>query len=31
MRFDGVHRIHLAQNTDQWRALMNTIMDLRVP
>jgi hypothetical protein len=23
--------IHLARNRDQWRALVNTIMNLRVP
>jgi hypothetical protein len=27
---DGVNWIHLAQNTDQWRALVNTLMNLRV-
>jgi hypothetical protein len=27
----GVYWIHLAQHRDQWRALMNTITDLRVP
>jgi hypothetical protein len=27
----GVDWIHLAQDRDQWRALVNTIMNLRVP
>jgi hypothetical protein len=27
----GMHWIDLAQNRDQWRALMNTVMNLRVP
>jgi hypothetical protein len=27
---DGVEWIHLAQETDQWRALINTTMKLRV-
>jgi hypothetical protein len=27
----GVDRIHLAQGRDQWRDLVNTIMNLRVP
>jgi hypothetical protein len=27
----GVDWIHVAQDMDQWRALLNTIMDLRVP
>jgi hypothetical protein len=30
-RWDGVDWIHLAQDKDQWRALMNTVMKLRVP
>jgi hypothetical protein len=28
---DGMDWIDLAQNRDQWRALVNTIMNLRVP
>jgi hypothetical protein len=27
----GADWIHLAQERDQWRALMNTVMNLRVP
>jgi len=26
----GIDLIQLAQNTDQWRALANTVMNLRV-
>jgi hypothetical protein len=29
--WDGVDWIELAQDRDQWRALVNTVMDLRVP
>jgi hypothetical protein len=29
--WDGIDWIDLAQVRDQWRALMNTIMNLRVP
>jgi hypothetical protein len=29
--FDGIDWIDLAQDRDQWRALVNTIMNLRVP
>jgi hypothetical protein len=29
--WDGINWIHLAQDRDQWRALVNTIMNLRVP
>jgi hypothetical protein len=29
--WDGVDWIDLAQDRDQWRALMNTVMDLRLP
>jgi hypothetical protein len=29
--WDGVDWINLAKDRDQWRALVNTVMDLRVP
>jgi hypothetical protein len=29
--WDGVDWIDLALNRDQWRALVNTVMNLRVP
>jgi hypothetical protein len=29
--WDGMDWIDLAQNRDQWRALVNTVMKLRVP
>jgi hypothetical protein len=29
--WDGMDRIDLAQNRDQWRALVNTVMNLLVP
>jgi hypothetical protein len=29
--WDGMDWINLAQNRDQWRALVNTVMNLRVP
>jgi hypothetical protein len=29
--WDGVDWIKLAQDMDQWRALVNTVMNLRVP
>jgi hypothetical protein len=29
--WDGMDWIHLAQDRDQWRALVNTVMTLRVP
>jgi hypothetical protein len=28
---DGTDRIHLAQDRDQWRDLVNVVMSLRVP
>jgi hypothetical protein len=29
--WEGVDWMHLAQERDQWRALINTVMNLRVP
>jgi hypothetical protein len=29
--WDGMEWINLAENRDQWRALVNTVMNLRVP
>jgi hypothetical protein len=29
--WDGIDWIDLAQDKDQWRALVNTVMNLRVP
>jgi hypothetical protein len=29
--FGDVNQIHLAQDRDRWRALVNTVMNLRVP
>jgi hypothetical protein len=29
--WDGMDWIELAQDRDQWRVLMNTVMNLRVP
>jgi hypothetical protein len=29
--WEGVDWIHLAQDRDQWRAVVNTVMNLRVP
>jgi hypothetical protein len=31
LRWDGVDWIELAEDRDQWRALVNTVMKLRVP
>jgi hypothetical protein len=31
MGWDGMVWIDLAQNMDQWKALVNTVMTLRVP
>jgi hypothetical protein len=31
MGWDGIDLIDLAQNRDQWRALVDTVMNLRVP
>jgi hypothetical protein len=31
IRFEGVRWIHLAEKRRQWRALVNTVMNLRVP
>jgi hypothetical protein len=31
MGCDGVDWIHLAQDWDQWRAIVKTVMNLRVP
>jgi hypothetical protein len=30
-RWDGMDWIDLAKDRDQWRALVNTVMNLRVP
>jgi hypothetical protein len=30
-RWDGVDWIELAEDRDQWRALVNTVLNLRVP
>jgi hypothetical protein len=29
--WDGMDLMDLAQDSDQWRALVNTVMNLRVP
>jgi len=31
MGWEGVDRIHLAQDRDRWRALVNAVMNLPVP
>jgi hypothetical protein len=31
IRWEGVDRLHLAQDKDRWRALVNISMNLRVP
>jgi hypothetical protein len=31
VRWDGLDWIDLAQDRDQWRALVNTVMNLRIP
>jgi hypothetical protein len=28
---EGVHCMHLTQDSDQWRVFVNTVMNLRVP
>jgi len=29
--WEGVDGVHLAENKDQWRALVNMVMNIRVP
>jgi hypothetical protein len=31
IEWEGVNRIHLAQDRERWGALMNTVLNLRVP
>jgi hypothetical protein len=31
IRWEGVEWIELAQDRDQWRVLVNTVMNLRIP
>jgi hypothetical protein len=31
IRWDGVDWMNMAQDRDQWRALVNTVLNLRVP
>jgi hypothetical protein len=31
IRHEGVDWIHMAQDRDRWRVLVNTVMNLRVP
>jgi hypothetical protein len=31
IEWEGVEWMHLAQNRDEWRALVNTVINLRVP
>jgi hypothetical protein len=31
LEWDGMDWIYLAEDRDQWRALVNTVMNLRVP
>jgi len=30
-RQEGVDRMHLDQDRDQWRTVINTVMNLRIP